>query len=65
MKVHMKQLGMPSCEDMSLLVSQRHDRALSARERGKVALHLAMCRYCLRFQRHLRVLRATVEQDKR
>lgn len=65
MKLHMKQLGMPSCEDISLLASQRHDRPLSLRERGKMAMHLAMCRYCSRFNRQLRVLHAAVEQDKR
>ena len=64
MKLHMKQLGMPSCEDISLLVSQRHDRPLSMRERAKMMLHLAMCRYCSRFERQLRLLRAGVEQDK-
>ena len=65
MKLHMKQLGMPSCEEVSALVSQRHDRPLTIRERGTMAFHLAMCRYCSRFQHHLRVLRAAVEQDKR
>ena len=35
---NMKQLGMPSCERVSQLVSQGHDRALSWRERARLLL---------------------------
>lgn len=62
--ISMKQLGMPSCEYVSLLISQTHDRPLSSREQWKLWLHVAMCRYCTRFQRQLRVLHGAVEKDK-
>lgn len=65
MKMSMKLLGMPSCEDVSLLISQTHDRDLTRSERFNMKLHLAMCRYCSRFQRQLNTLREAVEQDKR
>ena len=63
--IGMKQFGMLSCEDVSLLISQTHDRPLSSREQWKIRLHVAMCRYCTRFQRQLRVLHGAVEKDKR
>lgn len=65
MKMSMKMLGMPSCEDVSLLISQTHDRDLTRSERFKMKLHVAMCRYCSRFERQLKMLREAVEQDKR
>lgn len=63
--IDMKKLGMPSCESVSRLVSESHDRTMSWRERTKVRFHLAMCHYCTRFQRQLDVLKAAVERDKR
>jgi len=61
---NMKQLGMPSCERVSQLVSQGHDRALSWRERVAISFHVAMCRYCTRFMKQLRFMRTAIERDK-
>lgn len=63
--IDMKKLGMPSCESVSRLVSESHDRPMSWGERMKIRLHLAMCRYCARFERQLDVLEAAIEDDKR
>ncbi len=63
--IDMKKLGMPSCESVSQLVSESHDRLISWRERAKIRLHVAMCRYCTRFQQQLDVLKAAIERDKR
>lgn len=63
--ISMKKLGMPTCEEMSNLISQGHDRSLSVGERWKIQLHIAMCRYCTRFERQLRLLRAAIQRDKR
>lgn len=63
--ISMKKLGMPTCEEMSHLISEGHDRPLSVGERWKIRFHVAMCRYCTRFQRQLRVLHAAVQKDKR
>jgi hypothetical protein len=63
--ISMKRLGLPSCEDVSLLISQTRDRPLSSRERWTIRLHVAMCRYCTRFLRQMHVLRTAVEKDKR
>jgi putative zinc finger protein len=63
--ISMKQLGMPSCEEVSLLISQTHDRPLSWRERWKIRLHVMMCRYCARFLAQLGLLHGAVEKDKR
>lgn len=63
--MNMKKLGMPTCSDVSRLVSESHDRPMSWMERARMRLHLAMCRYCLRFQRQLDVLHTAIEKDKR
>ena len=60
----MKRLRMPSCQQVSQLVSQQHDRALSFLERLSIFSHVWMCRYCSRFARHLRFMRAAIERDK-
>ena len=63
--IDMRKLGMPSCESVSQPVSESHDRPTSWRERTKIQFHLAMCRYCTRFQQQLGVLKAAIERDKR
>ncbi len=62
--ISMKKLGMPTCEETSMLISEGLDRRLSRFERFKIALHVAMCWYCTRFGRQLRVIRGVVERDK-
>lgn len=60
----MKRLGM-SCEDVSRLVSDAKDRPLSMGERLKVGMHLAMCKYCARFEQQLGLLKRAIEREKR
>jgi hypothetical protein len=62
--LNMKQLGMPSCERVSQLVSQSNDRPLGLRERIAISFHVAMCRYCSRFMKQLRFMRTAIERDK-
>jgi hypothetical protein len=63
--INMKKLGMPSCHEVSRLVSESNDRPLSAGERWKVRLHVAMCRHCMRFEKQLRMLSEAIQKDKR
>lgn len=63
--IDMKKLGMPSCEAVSRLVSESHDRPMSWKERMKIRFHVAMCRYCTRFQSQLDVLHNAIQSDKR
>ncbi|MHB8495913.1 MAG: anti-sigma factor family protein [Casimicrobiaceae bacterium] len=60
----MRRLGLPSCEDVSFLVSQAHDRPLGPGERWKTRLHVAMCQRCSRFRQHLRTLHTAIRSDK-
>ncbi len=62
--LNMKRLGMPSCQQVSQLVSEGNDRALNVRERFAISFHVAMCRYCTRFMKQLRFIRAAIERDK-
>lgn len=48
---------LPTCEDISRLVSTGMDQNLAFGDRMKVRLHLAMCRWCRRFEAQLRLLR--------
>jgi len=48
---------MLSCKDISHLVSESEDRALTRWENLGVALHLLICRNCRRFSRQMNVLR--------
>ena len=63
--MNMNRLGMPTCKDITQLVSESHDRPMSWSERFKMRLHLAICRYCSRFQRQLDVLHEAIQRDKR
>jgi hypothetical protein len=48
---------MPSCKDVSRLVSESMDRELPFRQRFSMRLHLLMCSHCSRFRRQLAFLR--------
>lgn len=61
---HLGRLGMPSCESISALVSEKHDRELSGLERLKIRFHVAMCRHCRRFEHQLAFLRAAIHRDR-
>jgi hypothetical protein len=46
-----------NCEQVSIRVSESMDRKLPLLQRMMIRFHLAMCRYCSRFQRQLQHLR--------
>lgn len=48
---------MPSCRDVSALVSQAMDGRVSWRRRLTIRMHLSMCGLCRRYERQLRLLR--------
>jgi hypothetical protein len=50
-------LFMPSCKDVSRLVSESMDRDLPFRQRFSMRLHLLMCSLCSRFRRRILFLR--------
>jgi len=56
---------MLSCKDVTHLLSQSQDRRLSWAERFGVRLHLAYCRGCRRFARHLEFLRTAAGRLRR
>lgn len=47
---------MLSCKQVTRLVSQSHDRRLSAMERWRVRMHLWYCLGCRRFVRQMKFL---------
>jgi hypothetical protein len=48
---------MLSCKEATRLLSQRQDRPLTAGERIRLGLHLAVCSACTRFARQLAFMR--------
>lgn len=60
----MKMPGMRSCEEMGELISQDLDRRLSTGERWSLRIHVAMCRYCRRFQRQVRWLSEAIARER-
>lgn len=62
--LNMKRLGLPSCQQVSQMLSESDDRTLSVRERIAISFHVAICRYCSRFKKQLRFMRAAIERDK-
>jgi len=53
---------MPSCKEVSELLSQGQDRPLTAAERFGTRLHLLLCVGCRQFSQHLAILRAAVRR---
>lgn len=55
------------CRDITALVSQSMDASLSHSQRWAIRIHLAYCRGCRAYRRHLRllrqILRATAAQE--
>ncbi len=49
-------MWMPSCKDISRLVSESMERRLSWRKRAGIRFHLLMCRHCSRYQKQLILL---------
>lgn len=52
------------CRDVSRKVSQGMDAPLPFHQHVAVRMHLAMCRYCRRFQRQLKMLRKLSRQNE-
>lgn len=53
---------MLTCKEVTHLVSQGLDRRLSAGERLRVRLHLAVCRGCTRFMQQVQFLRKAMQR---
>lgn len=49
---------MPSCKDISALISQGMDEKLPLMKRLSIRLHVSMCSLCRRYEKQLRMLRA-------
>ena len=52
---------MPSCKEISQLVSAAMDEMLPLRKRLSIRLHLLMCDLCRRYERQLHLLRGGSE----
>ena len=53
---------MPTCKEVSRLVSQGLDRRLGFIERLRLRVHLALCEGCTNFRKQAAFLRAAVRQ---
>jgi hypothetical protein len=53
---------MPSCKEVSRLVSEAMDRELPVGRRLAVRLHLSMCRFCTRYRLQLLAIRETLRR---
>jgi predicted anti-sigma-YlaC factor YlaD len=51
---------MPSCRDISRLVSDAMDHRLPLHQRALIRLHLSMCALCRRYERQLHLLHHAV-----
>lgn len=54
----------PSCEQVSLLVSDSMEEKLPLRNKIRVAIHLLMCQWCRRFKQQLRQIRALIRKTQ-
>ncbi len=54
--------GMPSCKEVSRLVSESMETKLSLRKRIGLWMHLSMCRLCKGFTRQLRVIQQAAKE---
>lgn len=48
---------MPSCKDISALISEGMDRQLPLRKRLSIRLHVSMCSLCRRYEKQIHLLR--------
>lgn len=53
---------MLTCREVTKLISESLDRPLSFRQRISVAMHLAFCRFCSRYQEQMRLIRAAMRR---
>ena len=52
--------NLPSCEAITLIVSESHERPLSFHERLQKRLHMLICEWCRRYEWQLRMMRLAV-----
>jgi hypothetical protein len=55
-------VGIPSCREASVLLSQQQDRDLGFGERLGLRLHLAVCDACRRLARQLPFMRSALRR---
>ena len=53
---------MPSCKNVTQIISQSHDRTLTLREHIAIKLHLFICYPCRRFVRQLTILTTVLQR---
>lgn len=53
---------LPTCREISRLVSEGQDRELGTFERVRLRVHLSMCAGCTHFAQHMRLLRASMQR---
>lgn len=56
---------MPTCEEVSRLVSESLDRSLSFRERIGLRIHFFMCEFCRRFREQISFIREVLSHYQR
>lgn len=49
---------LPSCEAISIMVSESHERTLSRPERIRKWLHFTICEWCSRYEKQLALMRS-------
>ena len=54
--------GMPSCKEVSRLISESMETKLPLRKRIGLWMHLSMCRLCKGFVRQLRVIQTAAKE---
>jgi hypothetical protein len=50
---------LPSCEAITVLVSESHERTLTRQERIRKWLHFTICEWCSRYEKQLALMRST------
>ncbi len=56
---------LPSCEAITRMVSESHERRLSTGERVRKRLHFAICEWCARYEKQLSLMRAVARTAAR
>ena len=54
-----------NCKEVTRLLSERLDRDLPWRKRLGIYLHFIICRYCVRYWRHLSYIRRLIRLRRR
>ncbi len=53
---------LPSCEAITLMVSESYERPLSRRERIQKWLHFTICEWCARYEKQLALMRSAARE---